>query len=130
MAIDQATFHKSRLRKPTNQQLVRNAVLAGSTGQLLADEQGIRAYLGSHELGSTTESTGSLAIPHILLTQTIIGNLHMTIKRQENIIELQISINNALGVEILQRKQDFTGIELGLSKGELLLLDVKHEISS
>jgi hypothetical protein len=54
----------------------------------------------------------------------------MTIKRQEDVIELQISIDNALGVEILQRKQDFTGIELGLSKGELLLLDVKHEISS
>jgi len=33
-------------------------------------------------------------------------------------------------MEVLQRKQNFTGIVLGLSEGELLLLDMKHEISS
>lgn len=54
----------------------------------------------------------------------------MTIKRQEDVVQLQISINDTLGMEVLQRKQNFTGVELGLSKGELLLLDVKHEISS
>jgi hypothetical protein len=33
-------------------------------------------------------------------------------------------------VEVLQRQEYFTRIELGLSKRELLLLNVQHEITS
>jgi hypothetical protein len=39
-------------------------------------------------------------------------------------------VDDTFGVEILQSEEHLTGVELCLTEGELLLLDVKHEIAS
>jgi hypothetical protein len=41
-----------------------------------------------------------------------------------------LPVDNSLAMEILQSQQHLTGVEFRLSQGELLLLDVQHEISS
>lgn len=43
---------------------------------------------------------------------------------------VNLPVNDTLAVEVLQRQEHFTRIELGLSKRELLLLDVQHQITS
>ncbi len=74
----------------------------------------------------------------------------MAIKREKDVVELQITafdvevlsvgansrqppcspVNNSLCVEVLQRKKHLACVKLGLTQGELLLLDVQHEIAS
>ena len=46
-------------------------------------------YLGSHEFGSTTERAGGATVPHVLLTETIISNLDVTVQGQKNVVKLQ-----------------------------------------
>lgn len=54
-----------------------------------------RAYLWRHELWRTTECARRLAIPHLLFTQTVIGDFDMTIQGQQDVVELEISIDDA-----------------------------------
>lgn len=89
-----------------------------------------RTHLWSHELWSTTESTGSLAIPHLLLTKTVISNLDVSIEGQKDVIELEISVDDTLRMEVLEGEQYLACVEFGLTKCELLLLNVKHEITT
>lgn len=70
-----------------------------------------RTYLRRHELGSTAECAGRSAIPHVLLTETIIGNLNVTVQGQENIVKLQVTINDPILVEVLERQADFGSVE-------------------
>ena len=52
----------------------------------------------------------------------------MPIEPQQNIVQLQIPVNDTLGMEVLQRQQHLARIKLGLSEGELFLLNVQHQI--
>lgn len=73
----------------------------------------------------------------------------MSIQSEENIVKLQITgdrekstpeqhtifiynvpVDDAIGMEVFQRKEDFRGVELGLAQRELLALNVQHEITS
>ena len=54
----------------------------------------------------------------------------MSIKRKQDIIQLKIAVDNPVRVEVLEGQQDLGGVELGLAKGELLALDVQHEITT
>lgn len=54
----------------------------------------------------------------------------MPIKRQEDVVQFQVPIDNPFRVEVLEGEQDLTSVEFGLSQCELFLLDVKHEISA
>lgn len=38
------------------------------------------AYLGGHEFGSTTEGARRRTVPHVLLAETVIGNLDVTVE--------------------------------------------------
>ena len=69
------------------------------------------AYLGSHELGGTAEGAGRAAVPHLLLAETVVGNLDVSIERQEDVVELQISVDDPVLVEVLQRQTHFGGVE-------------------
>lgn len=60
------------------------------------------SYLRSHELRSTTESASGTAIPHVLLTETIVCNLNVTIQGQKNVIQLQVTVNDTVLVEVLE----------------------------
>lgn len=68
-------------------------------------------YLGSHEFGSTTESASIGTVPHVLLTETIVCNLDMTIQCQKDVIKLQVTIDDAVFVEVLESQADFGGIK-------------------
>jgi hypothetical protein len=49
------------------------------------------AHLGRHELGGSTEGRSRLAEPHVLLAQSVIGDLDVTVEGEENVVELEIA---------------------------------------
>jgi hypothetical protein len=67
--------------------------------------------LWSHEFRCATECACRRAVPHLLLAQSIITNLDMTVKGQQNVIQLQVPVDDAVLVEVLKRKTNFGGIE-------------------
>lgn len=54
----------------------------------------------------------------------------MSVKGEQNIIKLQITVDDAVRVEVLQSKKDLRRVKLGLTKRELFALDVQHEVTS
>lgn len=68
-------------------------------------------YLGSHELGSTTEGASTATVPHVLLTETIVCNLDMAIQCQEDVIKLQVTINDTIFMEVLESQANLCGIK-------------------
>ena len=68
-------------------------------------------YLRGHELRSTTERAGGTAIPHVLLTETVICDLDVTIQGEKNVIQLQVTVDDTVLVEILESQTDFRGVE-------------------
>ena len=52
---------------------------------------GTNPYLRGHELGGTAEGAGRLPIPHLFFTQTVIGNLHVSVQCEQDIVELEIA---------------------------------------
>lgn len=89
-------------------------------------------------------------MPHVLLAQSVIGDLDVTVEREKDVVELEIAapalsvslqnpgergnenapVHDPVLVEVLEREEDFGSVELGSSRRELLPLDVEHEISS
>jgi hypothetical protein len=63
---------------------------------------GRKTNLGGHELGCTTERACCRAVPHVFLAQTVVGDLDMSVKGQENIVELQIAVDNPVLMEVLE----------------------------
>lgn len=88
------------------------------------------AYLWCHELWSTAECACRSTIVHILLTETVVCQLDVAVKGQEDVVELQISVDDALAVQVLQSKQYFCSVEARSSLGESAFLDVHHQIST
>jgi hypothetical protein len=69
------------------------------------------AYLGCHEFRSTTESACSRPIPHLFLAQTVICNLDVAVQCEQDIVELQISVNDTVLVEVFQGQADLGCVE-------------------
>lgn len=83
-------------------------------------------YLGCHKLGCTTERARRGTKPHVLLAETVVGNLDVTVKSEKNVVELQVSINDTVFVEIFESQADLSRVESGelsakfmVSSGEL-----------
>lgn len=68
-------------------------------------------YLWCHEFGSTTESTGVAAVPHTFLAETIICDLDMAIQGQENVVKLQVTVDDAVLMEVLESQANLCSIE-------------------
>jgi hypothetical protein len=68
--------------------------------------RGSDTHLGGHELGSSTEGACVGSIPHVFFAETVICDLDMSIKREKNVIELQIAIDHPILVEVLKRQTD------------------------
>jgi hypothetical protein len=68
-------------------------------------------YLRSHELRSTTERAGGTAIPHVLLAETVVCNLNVAIQSEKNVIQLQVTVDDTVLVEIFESQTDFRGVE-------------------
>lgn len=86
--------------------------------------------LWCHELGRSTEGASGVAIPHVLLAQTVVGDLDVTVQSEEDIVKLQVSVDDALLVEVLQSEQNLSSVELGSFRRELLFLDVQHQVTT
>ena len=67
--------------------------------------------LGCHELGRAAECASCRPVPHVLLAETIVGNLDVPVQRQQNIVELEITIDDAVFVEVLERQAHLSGVE-------------------
>lgn len=115
---------------PTSRQRGRIAARGGSARVSPALSLFRSTYFGGHELGGSAERLSRLAIPHLLLAQSVVCHLHVSIKSQEDIVQLQVAVDDTLRVEILKGKQDLARVELGLAKRELLLLDVQHQVAA
>ena len=64
-------------------------------------------YLRGHELGRTTERARRLAEPHLLLAQTVISDLDVSLHGQQDVIQLQVAICvQVLSVNGLHRLED------------------------
>jgi hypothetical protein len=70
-----------------------------------------KTYFRSHEFRGTAEGAGGGAIPHLLLAETIIGNLDVSIKSQEDVVELQITVDDTILVEVLEGETDLGSVE-------------------
>lgn len=68
-------------------------------------------YLRRHELGRTAECARSAAIPHILLAETVVRNLDVAVQGKQDIVEFQITVDDSILMEVLQRQADFRSIE-------------------
>jgi hypothetical protein len=68
-------------------------------------------YLWCHEFRSTAERACSRSIPHFFFTQTVIRNLDVPVQGQQNIIEFQISVDDAVLVEVLESEAYFCCIK-------------------
>lgn len=68
-------------------------------------------YLRRHKLGSTTEGARCGSIPHVLLAETVVRNLDVSVQGQKNIVELQVTINDSILVEVLESQANFGSIE-------------------
>lgn len=70
-------------------------------------------YLGRNVVGSATESFCCLVKLYVFLTHAKISDLDMPILIQQYIVQLQIAINNAAGMQEEQPDSDFGRIESG-----------------
>lgn len=116
---------------PTSRQRGHSVAQVGST-QHFVSYNSIKAcfqtYFGCHKLGRTTESASSLSIPHILLAETIICDFDVSVEREKDVIELQITVHDALFMEVFESEKYFCSIEARSSGCELFSLNMQHEI--
>jgi hypothetical protein len=68
-------------------------------------------------------------MPHILLAKTIVRELDVAFLCDENIVKLQVAVQNAVLVQILQSHAHFRGVESGLLHTKWTALEVLHEIT-
>lgn len=68
-------------------------------------------YLWCHEFGSTTEGTGVAAVPHTFFAETVVCNLDVAIQGQENVVELQVTVNDAVLMEVLESQANLCSVE-------------------
>jgi hypothetical protein len=54
-------------------------------------KEGKETHLGSHELGRSTKGRGRLAVPHVLLAETVVSDLDVTLDGKQDVVELEIS---------------------------------------
>lgn len=70
-------------------------------------------YLGCHKLGCTAKRARRGTKPHVFLTKTVVGNLDVTVKSEENVVELQVSVYDTVFVEIFESQADLSSVEPG-----------------
>lgn len=59
-----------------------------------------------------------LTVSYVLFTEAKVGDLYVTVLVQQQIFELQISVNDALRVQVAKSRYDFGAVELGCILGE------------
>lgn len=68
-------------------------------------------HLRRYIVGCAAECFGCLVTRNVLLAHAKVGDFHMPIGIEQHVIQLQIAIENALGVQIEQACSDFGSIE-------------------
>lgn len=78
-----------------------------------------RHYL--HVLNGAAESVRHDAVVDVLLAQAEIGELHVALRVQQNVLRLQITIDDAQRVQMLQRENDLGQVESARNRVSLSL---------
>ena len=68
-------------------------------------------YLRRHKLGRSTKSACAGPIPHVFLAQPVIRNLYVAVHSEQNVIELQVAVYDAVLVEVLQCQTNFCRVK-------------------
>jgi hypothetical protein len=61
----------------------------------------VSTHLWRHELGSTAESAGGRTEPHVFFAETVICDLDVAIEGQKNVVEFEITVDDAVLMEVL-----------------------------
>lgn len=86
--------------------------------------------LGRHELGRAAEGGRRRAVVHAFLAETVVGHLDVAVEREEDVVELEIAVDDAAPMQELERQQDLGRVEARPTRGELLALDVQHQVAA
>lgn len=87
-------------------------------------------HLGGEVLGSAAESACQVAISHGLC-EAVIDDLKISRLVDQDVFKLEVSVHNALGMEIADGEADLEGVELdGLLRQPLLCLEDLVELTT
>jgi hypothetical protein len=70
-------------------------------------------YFWCHKFWRATESARSRPIPHLFFAETVIGDLDVTIKSQQDIVKFQISVDDTVLVKVFECQAYFGCVESG-----------------
>lgn len=90
----------------------------------------ISEHLRSQKLGGPTKSPRTIPEAHSLLAEPKVGDLHVALRVEQQIIQLQIPINDAVVVQILQAQNHAGRVKNSPRFGENVRVDVHHQVSS
>lgn len=86
--------------------------------------------LGGYVVRRTAKGRRGIPGPNALLAHTVISQLDVALVVQEHVVQLQVSINDPLAVQEVQRQGDLGGVEPGvLLRQPPLPLHVEHEVA-
>ncbi len=70
-------------------------------------------YLRRHELGRAAEGARRTSIPHLFLAQSVISNFDVSVQCQQDVVEFEIAIDDAVFVKVFQCQADLCCVEPG-----------------
>jgi hypothetical protein len=119
---DEHFVEENAVRPPINRFTVRliqnNLERAGERGMIWkAPTTWCLSYLGRDVVGRAAESFGRLIVLNVLLAHAEIGDLYVPVLVQQHVVELQVAVDYAAGMQEEQPDCDFGRIKSGGSVG-------------
>ena len=105
----------------------------GRYGQKEAPEAVVLAAqdLGRDVVGRAAEGGGGVAGADALLAHAVVGELDVALVVEEDVVQLQIAVDDALLVEEVERQRDLGRVEAGVLLGQApLALHVEHQVAA
>lgn len=82
--------------------------------------------LTSQKLRSSTERACLVEWSHVLLAKTEIGNLDVTLTVEQQVVELNVTVDDVVLVEEIQSKDHTGGVEASADLIKDVVVDVTH----
>lgn len=87
-------------------------------------------HFGRQKFGGAAKRAGPVAETHALFAQTEIGNFHVTLRVQQQIVQLEIPVDDFVLVQVLQPQHYAGGVENCALLAEHVGVDVHHQITA
>ena len=85
--------------------------------------------LGSEILRSAAETVQLVALD-VLLGETEVGDLDVSIGIEEEILRLEVAVDDSFAVQVVETHRDFRGVETSTVFGETAIGEVEEELAS